>query len=202
MDSIKCIAAFAVGFTIGSVIGWKMYEKKSEEIIKKEIEETRAYFNQREKDGDISDEKVSVEENPETRAKVEEAKEKPSIIEYATKLNDEVYTNYSTINESSKEDPDKPYVIAPEEYGEYEDYEQISLTYFGDDGVLTDDQFEIVEDIANTVGFESLGTFGEYEDDSVFVRNDSKKCDYEILWDGRKYREALKERPHYIVQEE
>lgn len=75
---------------------------------------------------------------------------------------------------------DKPYVISPEDFGEYEDYETISLTYYKDK-VLTDELNEIVEDIEETVGEESLNHFGEYEDDSVFVRNDSKRCDYEIL---------------------
>ena len=39
----------------------------------------------------------------------------------------------------------------------------------------------------DVVGMESLTHFGEYEDDSVFVRNDRLKCDYEILMDERTY---------------
>ena len=63
---------------------------------------------------------------------------------------------------------DKPYVISPEEFGEYEEYEKISLTYYGDQ-VLADENDELVEDVEGAVGFESLTHFGEYEDDSVFV---------------------------------
>ena len=70
----------------------------------------------------------------------------------------------------------KPYVIAPEEFGEEYEYDTISLTYYSD-RVLTDDDDEIVEDVEDVVGFESLESFGEYEDDSVFVRNDRLKCD-------------------------
>ena len=45
----------------------------------------------------------------------------------------------------------------------------------------------IIEDVEGTVGTDSLTHFGEYEDDSVFVRNDEKQIDYEILLDSDKY---------------
>ena len=48
----------------------------------------------------------------------------------------------------------------------------------------------------NVVGLESLAHFGEYEDDSVFVRNDRLKCDYEILLDQRTCSDVIKQRPH------
>ena len=54
----------------------------------------------------------------------------------------------------------------------------------------------IVDDIEETVGEDSLEHFGEYEDDSVYVRNDAKKCDYEILLDQRYYQEILDTQPH------
>lgn len=81
-----------------------------------------------------------------------------------------------------------PYIIRPEEFGEDNDYETVSLTYY-DDGVLTDEYDEILEDedVEEQVGKESLKHFGEYEDDSVFVRNDALQTDYEILLDHRKY---------------
>lgn len=64
------------------------------------------------------------------------------------------------------------------------------------DGVLLDDMNEIVDDIEETVGEDSLEHFGEYEDDSVYVRNDAKKCDYEILLDQRNYQEIFETHPH------
>lgn len=35
--------------------------------------------------------------------------------------------------------------------------------------------------------------FGEYEEDAVFVRNDAKKCDYEILKDLRRFCDVLED---------
>ena len=62
--------------------------------------------------------------------------------------------------------------------------------------VLVDDGGDKIEDVDDVVGMESLTNFGEFEDDSVFVRNDRLRCDYEILMDERTYSEAQKERPH------
>ena len=48
------------------------------------------------------------------------------------------------------------------------------------------------EDIAETIGRECLKHFGEYEPDSVFVRNNDMRTDYEILQDERRYEDAQK----------
>ena len=86
---------------------------------------------------------------------------------------------------------DKPYVISPEEFDDNEDYETVSLTYYSD-GVLTDERDNVIEDVEGTIGEDSLTHFGEYEDDSVFVRDDRKKIDYEILADDRKFSEVYR----------
>ena len=75
---------------------------------------------------------------------------------------------------------DKPYVISPEEFGEFDNYEQISLTYY-DDGYLADDMDDLVEDVEDIIGWELLNHIGEYEEDAIHIRNDSLKTDYEIL---------------------
>ena len=43
-----------------------------------------------------------------------------------------------------------------------------------------------------------MSHFGEYEDDSVFVRNDDRKCDYEILMDQRLYSDVIKGMPRQM----
>ena len=79
----------------------------------------------------------------------------------------------------------RPYIITPDEFGDREDegYDTVSLVYYSD-GILTDDVDQLVEDVDDTVGLESLNHIGEYEDDSVFVRDERKKVDYEILKDN------------------
>ena len=46
---------------------------------------------------------------------------------------------------------EKPYVISPEEFGDFDEYTKLSLTYYSD-GVLADENDEIVDDIDETVG--------------------------------------------------
>lgn len=87
--------------------------------------------------------------------------------------------------------PNEPYVISPDDYGENDNYTQISLVYYAGDGVLADDEDEVVEDIEDTVGEDFAEHFGEYEDDSVFIRNDRLRCDYEILRDNRSFSDVV-----------
>ena len=55
------------------------------------------------------------------------------------------------------------------------------LSVSDENGVIIDEPEDIVGD--------ALNHFGEYEEDSVFVRSDPKRCDYEILRDLRSYAE-------------
>lgn len=189
---------FIVGAAIGSIVTWRYVEKKYEQIAQEEIDSVKEVFAKREPE--ITETKDVI------REKAFNAKEKPNIVEYAAKLREQGYTNYAGVEpESNKEeaseesmDIDTPYVIPPEEFGEFDDYEKIGLTYYADQ-VLTDEDDELVEDIEDTVGFESLSHFGEYEDDSAFVRNDRLRCDYEILLDQRKYSDVINRKPHEVI---
>ncbi|MDD4429666.1 MAG: hypothetical protein PHG64_14935 [Paludibacter sp.] len=187
-----------LGVAVGSVVTWRYVEKKYEQIAQDEIDSVKEVFSKREMDFTEETEVVDA------RIKADNAKEKPSVIEYAARLREQGYTNYSDMAdekpEEVKEAPmtvDKPYVIAPEEFGDLDDYETISLTYYADQ-FLADENDVIVDDVEDVVGFDSLNSFGEYEDDSVFVRNDRLKCDYEILLDQRKYLSVIRRKPHEV----
>lgn len=100
----------------------------------------------------------------------------------------------SLLNDNTKdktddtENKDTPYIITPTEFGENDDYETITLYYHSDD-VLTDHDNEIIDDIENSVGSAALNTLRESGEDSIFVRNPERKCDYEILIDLTAYSE-------------
>lgn len=198
MNKTMNFMMFVVGAAIGSIVTWRYIDKKYEQIAQEEIDSVKEVFAKREQDSAENDDVI--------REKAFNAKEKPNIVEYTTKLQEQGYTNYADIEpETNKEEVDEesmdigtPYVIPPEEFGDFDDYEKIGLTYYADQ-VLTDDDDELVEDIEDTVGFDSLTHFGEYEDDSVFVRNDRLKCDYEILLDQRKYSDVINRKPHEVI---
>lgn len=192
MSKTTNFVMFAVGATVGSVITWQYIKKKYERIAQEEIDSVKAIFLRKD-----SDMEVTVSDIPQ-QAELRKVEEKPDISEYEALMEKEGYTNYSGMGKEERASMEsKPYVITPEEFGEFEEYEKISLTYYGDQ-VLADENDELVEDVEGAVGFESLTHFGEYEDDSVFVRNDRLKCDYEILLDQRTYSEVVKMRPHQM----
>lgn len=198
----KCMSflTFIMGAAVGSVATWQYVKKKYEQIAQDEIDSVKEVFSKKEL--------TPVNEPDDIRNKANQAKEKLGVAEYAARLQEHGYTNYSNIEANGKNasynkkeeesEPmaeDKPYVIEPEEFGEIDEYESISLTYYSDN-ILADDNDELVEDVDTIVGVESLSRFGEFEDDSVFVRNDRLKCDYEILLDQRSYSDVIKRKPH------
>jgi len=194
MSKTMGFAIFVVGAGIGSATTWFFVKKKYEQIAQEEIDSVKEVFSRREP-GKVK---------PDTE--FDEEPDQADVTEYVAKIQEQGYTNYSgiskenknTAKEEKKEEPenmDSPYVISPDEFGDYEDYERISLTYYADQ-ILADDDDELVDDIDDVVGFDSLTHFGDYEDDSVFVRNDRLKCDYEILMDRRAYSDAMKKKPY------
>lgn len=185
--------SFILGTIIGAGIGvagtYSYFKDKYEKLAEKDFNSRRVFDEDKK---DESEEPVA-EKTADSRTV-----DKPSIAEYAARLQKEGYVNYSDMQDKKQKQKigvDKPYVIQQSDFGEFDDYEKISLTYTAD-GVLLDDMNEIVDDIEETVGEDSLEHFGEYEDDSVYVRNDAKKCDYEILLDQRNYQEIFETQPH------
>lgn len=92
------------------------------------------------------------------------------------------------ISQNNYDSEKNTYIISPEEFGSIDGYYTVSLYYF-EDGVITDDAFEqIDDDVIENISVSEH--FGEFEDDTVFVRNDVLKSDYEILRDGRYFSEV------------
>lgn len=191
--------AFIVGAGMGSVCTWKLLKRKYELIAQEEIDSVKAAYATREigkgfvegfRDG------LKVAED-----RTQKDEDDVDFKNYASIIQKEGYTDYSRSVEEKKGEAfvEKPYVISPEEFGEFEEYEKISLTYYADE-VLADENDEEVDDVDEIVGEESLNHFGEYEDDSVFVRNDRLKCDYEILLDQRNYSDVAKTMPHRVEE--
>lgn len=176
------MAIFICGISIGAIGSWIFLKKKYEMIAQEEIESVKEVFSKRKTEDDK-------EYQPNNS-------ERPEIYDtYVSKARD--YSQYRPdINEnteSNEEVHDDIVIISPEEFGEWSDYEEISLVYYADK-VLAYENNEIVDDIEGTVGLDSLNHFGDYEDDSVFVRNHTLMCDYEILLDNRKYSDIFKKK--------
>ncbi|MBS6180527.1 MAG: hypothetical protein KH921_07040 [Erysipelotrichaceae bacterium] len=189
MNKATNVLIFVLGAAVGSVVTWQYVKNKYERIAQEEIDSVKEVFLKREPDVTVEVKEADVRNRKE---------EKPGVVEYAARLQKEGYTNYAGMNSVEEvKVAESPYVISPEEFGEFDEYEKISLTYYADQ-VLADENDELVDDVDDVIGFESLTHFGEYEDDSVFVRNDRLKCDYEILMDSRLYSDVVKTMPHRV----
>lgn len=190
---IRDVVIFSAGAAIGSIVTWKLIEAKYKQIADEEIASVKEVFTVRKKTTEDKEEDES-EEDSLTIAEEYHNEDKPDLMEYSKIIDEEGYDSEAIEskleNKPRSVDHDEPYVISPDEFGEFDDYEQISLTYYEGDGFLADDMDELVDDIEDVVGFESLNHFGEYEEDAVHVRNDRLKADYEILVDTRSYREV------------
>ena len=192
-NKTMCFIAFSLGAAAGVVVSWRLLKKKYEQIAQEEIDSVKEVFSQRHSN---LTEEVEGAPTKMTKNTEDDAEE----IEYRNMVNDHGYTNYSDISRKApvttrKEYVMGPYVITEDEFGELDEYETNTLTYYAD-GVLADDVDDVIEDVEATVGHESLMNLGPQDDrlhlfDSVYVRNDEKKCDYEILFDVRRYADVF-----------
>lgn len=192
-----CILAFSLGAAVGAIASWGLLKNKYERIAQEEIDSVKEVFSCRYA--------TPAEDNiGETAGAASEDACKKEADEYSDLVDSLEYRNYSEISRkipamntasSRKEHVIGPYIITDEEFGELDDYDTDSLTYYAD-GVLADDTDNVVEDVEDTVGHESLTHFETGDDalhlvDSVYVRNDEKKYDYEILLDFRRYADVI-----------
>lgn len=179
------VIIFTAGAAIGSGVTYLLIKDKCEKAAQEEIDKVVEEFANRESIEQVCEE-VCESEEPIEEDEQETQEEYENIVE------NEGYTAYGRDRSNKKEeknDMKRPYVIEPEEYGE-NDYPTISLWYFEGDGVLTDNhQRKIIRNVDELVGEDFADHFGEYEDDSVFIRNDELEIDYEILRDERSFSE-------------
>ena len=192
-ENIKNVLLFTAGLVVGSVVTWKMTKDKYEQWANDEIRMMREYYNQKEEEyyeeEDLDEEPIEAEVRTERNTK-------PDLTEYTSRLNESGYTDYSEISKKDEEEDnesdmeEKPYVISPEEFGDFDDYETIELTYYKN-GYVTDDQDILMsnDEVEEAIGWNNITRMGEYEEDALHVRNEKRKTDYEILQVFDDYRE-------------
>jgi hypothetical protein len=199
-NGIKYFVTFALGAAAGSVAAWVLLKSKYEQLAKEEVDEVREYY--RNKEAEIEAE-VDADVHASDWEPCDEyiVAEDPEMIKYEALA--ESYTDQEGGSDTLTFSPtdEVPYVISPEEFAADDEYQSESLTLYAC-GTLTDDFDNPIEDIDAMVG-DALDHFGEYDgdDDSVFVRNDRYKCNYEILKDVRTYEQA-KNRTLNLVEDD
>ena len=176
---------FLLGAGVGMAAGVMMTRSHYVQIAQEEIESVREAYTKARTHEDM---KPNVTVVDETISDKERCAQKLKECGYVA---DEPYRDPNEVYD--------PYVITPDEFGEKEDegYSTISMTYYAD-GTLTDDLNHPMsqKDIDDVIGKDSLEHFGEHEEDSLHVRNDRMRCDFEILADPRTYDEVLQKEPY------
>lgn len=215
MGKHSTVIAFLAGATIGGATVWYITKERYAQLAEAEINSVKEAYAKRESKKEKAEEALGHYQGvndgsdvpkmtPVVTAKITQ---KESISEYAQRIQNGEPMEYSkTIVPPKPDKPEEvvqsetsgaaPYVISPDEFNEHDGYTAVSLTYFAD-GVLADEYGVIIEDAEEIIG-DALNHFGEYEEDSVFVRNDAKQCDYEVLLDEREYAEFRKTLPSNI----
>lgn len=171
MNGIKYALIFAAGAVLGAVSAVAMVKEKYESLAQIEIETIRRYYKEKmKKEEKVKEEPVQEEKKYEditNNYKGNTVEEKPFIPK-----DEEIVDPYDT-----------PYIINSEEFGEEEEYDTMTLTYF-EDKVLVDDVDDVIEDKDTVVGLENLKIFEEFPGcTTIYVRNDVWKTDFEIIKD-------------------
>ena len=195
---------FIGGVAVGSLVTWRLLKEKYIRQTQEEINEVREHYRKKKEL-----EEVTVDSNGTT-----ETNEKPDLIAYAAKLTKNGYIDYTNpkslvkatgdmidavVQKDNEESLDPvilndpsyqpPYIISPEDFAIDDEYTIVNLNYYID-GVLTDEDDNIVENVDDVVGLENLNHMGEYEDDALHIRNENYKCEYEILLSRRLYHDT------------
>ena len=195
---------FIGGVAVGSFVTWRLLKEKYIRQTQEEINEVREHYRKKKES-----EEVTVDSNGAT-----ETNEKPDVIADAAKLTKNGYIDYTNpkslvkatgdmidavVQKDNEESLDPvilndpsyqpPYIISPEDFAIDDEYTIVNLNYYID-GVLTDEDDHIVENVDDVVGLENLNHMGEYEDDALHIRNENYKCEYEILLSRRLYHDT------------
>lgn len=182
------VLAFAAGAAIGSAVTWKVVKTRYERIVREEIESVKQAFSDRLDDIQDTENTESECDGQINWGELEDLDEDDDEDDC---LNDyeKVVKKYTNEEGGDRSMTDKPCVIDPCEFGDIDGYSIFELTYYAD-GVLEDEDYNIVDNVDELIGEGSLQTFGRYENDSVHVRNDHLRAYFEILKDPYTYEEA------------
>lgn len=168
MSTFSKIGLFITGAIVGVVATQKYFKTKYEKIADEEIESVKTVMRLKD-----SEKKKKAEEP------VDDADKYKEIVRDS---------GYSGKKKEVEKEVSKPYIIPPEEFDE-NGFQTEILTYFEDE-VLVNEYGDVIDNVDELISKDSLEHFGEYENDSVFVRNEELETDFEIQRDSRNYNDV------------
>lgn len=205
MSKLKGIVLFLSGTAIGYAAGYFLTKRHYENLYRTEIELTKAELREHYlgKTEPKDTEKTPDEEKTSGTAKTENN----PLLKYAADLAKRERYNYGDPSAVGTDDVEEdepyvapgedykpigdinapaPYIIHPDVYGQEDDYTTAELLCFADD-VIVDDTDLPIENRNMHIPRDLINHFGEFDADTVYVRNEQLKIDYEILRSERSY---------------
>lgn len=195
---------FVAGFGAGSYYAYLKVKEKYEGKFEDDLATMRKYYESR---------ATKTEKLPEEKKEENKPQGTDDIVKLAADvMKERKYTTYSNSENVEKQlaakrkkeekvmaasEKPKVEVIGPDDFDilESEGYTTERLTWY-EDKYLADENDELIEDIGDIIGWDSLSHMGEYEEDALYVRNNKLKIDFEILADHRKYEDVVIDQPY------
>lgn len=197
---ISIIGAFGAGFATGFFAIKKKCETRADREVASVKDSFQKHLDELSKEGKLKD--VPPTRRGASKKKTEEKKDERDIRSTPLPTDPVTMKNYkdysapyrstATSKQPTKERSKKlePYTISPDEYMNSE-YTAKTLIYYADKVLASDDDTRI-DNPTMVVGRNALSSFGKYDDDSVYVRDDNLKVDYEILRSEKDYADVVK----------
>ena len=194
---------FTAGVVVGSVATWKFVETKYKRIAQEEIESVKEAFSKnRVENSSVESDEDNTEDDTEDNEIQNEDEVDPQDEMYAQAQYEAEIRRLGYASASNQEKGGgepvylAPYVITPDEFGE-DGYDTTMLSYYSD-GVLEDEYWNVIDNIEDIIGKEFEDRFGEYANDTVFIRNEQLHTDYEVTYDRRTHAESQMYSPYGV----
>lgn len=187
----KIMLSFIGGAVTGALICFAVLNEKHNEDIDKVSKDLEEFYND-----ELDQLKEHIELIEEDDEELDNSKK--TYVDYVKKYSPgeivkerDITKDYPIENENYHNDI--PYVITQEDFDEdFDHHDKITITFYGDDGVLADDRDEMITDIDNVIGIASLDEFDRDPYPTVIhVRNERLGADYEVCLLNASYQELI-----------
>lgn len=206
---------FIAGAAVGSLVTWKIVEKKYRDLAEEEINSVKELYKEKiaekskfdkQKVDEIKDDiqKKEIEKNNIELEKIIKSSRYATGTDLAEEETESVQVENNDTQHDVEDDdedylvpvevgptlPAPPYVITEDEFGEFGNEEQTLIFY--SDSVLADEDDDIITDPESVIG-DALNEFNDPMIERVFVRDESREIDYIILRSEKTFSEVCGE---------
>lgn len=223
-SNMKCLVSLVIGAVVGGGIVYFTDKDRYEKKLKEQVDSVRKtydrYSSSLATENPTSGKKLAeeVKEFYVSNSPVEKhddlgSQNYDSVVAQASTNQNKDYTAYFDTEKTPYEEadyetikmiendthPSEPHVLTTEEFYDEDDDETVVklILHLYDDGTLTDDMEEPIEDVSKVVNQDDLDRFIADENESdLFVKVDSRQCIYCIEKQGETWEEMLERHPY------